>query len=210
MIVLYQDTAVDADICWEDEEKDTSYILMRKEIGEIAAQAKLNSPIAVREYYENLIFYPVTSEPLYTIPFTFETDGTGEFFRIRDCFHGNLPKSDLIRSDEGWHSILECNGLALEDFLNTHAELITLGSKGRYPVALISANKNETFTFGGAERGKEWNELEVSADIEYYKLYNSVQCKTTRNEKGYFVIDTTNLQKGLYYVSQLNLLIEFI
>lgn len=208
--VLYQDTAIDTVSGWEGE---NTFILVRKKIDETVPQVNLSSPIAVREYYEYFFFYPITSEPLYTIPFLFELSfKLNPLGGICNCFQGHYPTSDLISSGGYHHDILECNGMELEDFLNAHAEVVTLGSKGNYPAALISADKNEIFTFGGAATGKEWSELEVSADIEYYKLYNgnSIRCETTRNEKGYFVIDTTNLQKGLYYVSQINLLIEFV
>lgn len=80
---------------------------------------------------------------------------------------------------------------------------------------LLDGQKNEKFTFGGYV-GTEWQEFVATANVEYYKVYynngNSPDkiIPTEKTKNGYFSVDFSDLEPGIYYVSTYSTFIELV
>ena len=74
---------------------------------------------------------------------------------------------------------------------------------------LIDAEKDEKFIIGGY-KGTEWVEYEFFADVPfwYQDSYEKVTVPVEKTRNGYFTVDLSGLEPGLYYNSTNDRMIE--
>lgn len=166
---------------------------------------------AVYEDVDRVNFYKIDSQPKYTLPYNF-------------CFGTNVDsKDEIINEPDRFYFIVddsyeigfpieEINGQKINEFVNSNYEFYTsLGNDYYYDYfKIVPLKKGEKVTIGGYIE-TEWLEKEVFANVEYYIIDDTpVEIPTEKTKNGYFTVDTSSLEKGLYYIDQFSRVIELV
>lgn len=180
--------------------------------------------IAIYTAYDSVRFVPVISEAKYTVGYDFEDgiDYDTDHVKVSDfpsiitggisgiqgqrSPYSSYGFSELIRPG---NPIQECNGMALEDFMAENSKEYFSSGYSYYPKLYIVAKPNETFTFGGYI-GTEWVEEELKADVEYYEIDGAITIVPEKTKKGYFTLDCSGFDTGLYYVIEFDTFVEIV
>jgi hypothetical protein len=162
------------------------------------------------------------------VPLNFGDDPTGDDV---DDFPDNLGgngltfayPSDNIDFDSGdllnpGNPLVECNNEDLTKFVNSNCDSFVYSANFSLyrGYKVVTGDKNQEFTFGGYV-GTQWQEFTSKACVEYYKIYANKNgekiTKTIPTEKtkdGYFKVDFSSIDSGIYYVSTYNTFIELV
>lgn len=181
--------------------------------------------IAIYTAYDSVSFVPVISDAKYTVGYDFENgiDYDTEHIKVSDFpdiitggisgIQGQLsPYSSYGFSEltSPGHPIQECNGMLLENFMAENSKEYFVRSSGYYYSHLyIEAEPNATFTFGGYI-GTEWVEEELKADVEFYEIDGAITIVPEKTKNGYFTLDCSELDSGLYYVIEFDTFVEIV
>jgi len=161
-----------------------------------------NDTAAVYSDVDEITFVKITTDISYTPDLNFATLVYGESGYAKDpCEIGNeyaavsYSQYDFTNSDE-----IEINGEDYNQFLDEHT--ISLGRSGYYftgPFTIIDAEKGEKITIGGYKE-TEWIEYDFYADccFWYQDSYEQVTAPVEKTRNGYFTVDLSGLEPGLY------------
>ena len=155
-----------------------------------------NANIAIYTDVDELTFIKITSDIHYAPDIRFKKYDEFEYEKAPRTINWlGIPLYNFCNSDE-----VEINGENYDDFLDKHA--ISLREDYYVPnyFALIDAEKGERFTIGGYE-GTKWVEYDFYADVPfwYQDTYEKVTVPVEKTRNGYFTVDLSGLETGLYY-----------
>lgn len=225
----YSKTASDENPCFTDysdwDVQEKKYIVLWKHADEPIPKIKKDSIIGIYETKETISLFPVDETTAqYTVPLNFFDEFTDEpdSGKVADNPYVFLseyfPKTELSIRGGHLYGLTECNGQDLTEYVNNHSDVF-YDKIGLAPVdgyKLLNAQKNEEFTFGGYN-GTEWEEFTVQAYLEYIKVYQkpgggvgSVKLPVEKTKNGYFQVDFSGLESGVYYVDTYNSFIEIV
>lgn len=205
---------------YTEEEKENPFKLVYKHVDEVIPKISKASTIGIYDEKDEIKLIPLSeTTPKYTVPLNFY-DNPGPYVdeeRVNDfpkcILHFNVghfnSDSPLIAA-HGTKKLEECNGQDLKTFINSRSNRFhTYGVYGD-EYKIIDANKNEKFTFGGY-CNTSWEEFTVKPLMEYYEVYTSViTIPVEKTKKGYFQVDFSNIETGLYFVVEYNSYIELV
>ena len=158
-----------------------------------------NLPVAIYFDADELTFIKITSDTHYAPNLNF-AGYRSVYDKSPYIFNASVvadPKYNFENSDE-----VEINGENYDEFLDKHA----VRFKG---FVFLEAEKGEKFTIGGY-REAEWVEYDFYADVPfwYQDSYEEVTVSVEKTRNGYFTVDLSGLESGLYYNLDKNQMIE--
>ncbi len=219
--------------CYDTHDSETGFILVWKNANEIIPKISKNSIIGITDTYEEIKLVPVGSnKPQYMIPLNFGADPVRDVAEFPNNLENNgihfAYPSDNIDFESGdlllpGNPLVECNNVDLTTFVNDNCDKFVYDTNGGgwglrqdRGYRVINGDKNQEFTFGGYV-GTEWHEFTSKACVEYYKIYANENgdkitqaIATEKTKEGYFTVDFSNLEKGVYYVSTYNTFVEIV
>ncbi len=156
------------------------------------------------------------TEPYYTIPYNF-ADLDNKRFQEDEvyCLPYTFPDNKHYPGD---FMIDEIDGVDLKEAINSNYRFFTSGWKNIYEsniyyYKLYNLKKGQTVTMGGYVQ-TEWKEITLTADVEYYLIEdsdnNSIKCDVQKTKNGYFTVDLSKFENGLYYFSAIHTVIELV
>lgn len=224
----YSETSHCLNPCYPKQWNEDGFILVWKNANEIIPKIDKNSTVAIYDSYEEITVIPInTSTPYYTVPLNFF--GYDEE-KVADFPNSLLGRGVIITSkDENidfsvdnlltpGNPLTECNGEDLETFINNNSVVFyhQVDAMLWHSYKILDTEKNKEFEFGGYV-GTNWETFTSRACVEYYKVYpkseNQSISRTLTTEKtknGYFTVDISTLDSGIYYVSTYNTFIEIV
>ena len=155
-----------------------------------------NESVAIYTDVDELTFIKITSDTHYAPDIRFKKYDGFEYDKAPrridglGTWHYNFNDSDEI----------EINGENYDDFLDKYAVSLREDYYVSNYFALIDAEKGEKFTIGGYE-GTKWVEYDFYADVPfwYQDTYEKVTVPVEKTRNGYFTVDLSGLESGLYY-----------
>lgn len=199
------------------------YIVCWKNANEMIPKIDKNALVGITDANDEISLLPINGEsPTYAVPVNFANNVTREqddvyslpdFIDVKSDIDGTDLKNQLKQSTE-------CNGQNLKTFINANSDYFvyrggTMGGPLWECYKLLIGEKNQEFTFGGYF-GTNWEEMSAVACLEYYKIpenknENTFQkVKTEKTKNGYFKVDLSGLDSGIYYVSTYDTFIELV
>lgn len=203
-----------------------AFIFIWKNADEAIPKVEKNKTIGIYQAYEELEFIPIgDATPMYTVPmnfYPFYNDDNGDGVTESPLyFSGGLLGGVGRPSDNGDDiegaldfflaktSLLECNGEDLGTFVNANCDVFDA-------FKLLKADKDQEFEFG-YYYGTEWKTVTAKACIEYYKVYPStpnenitITVPTQPTKNGYFSVDVSTMDSGIYYIPTLSIFVELV
>ncbi len=212
-----------------DKNKNNYFIFVWKNANENIPKIKKDSIVGVTSPYSEIKYIPISeTKPQYFVPINFFEDkynfygdtltGTNSLstYRSEDNIDFSIKKDADKLTDPG-NPIIECNGEDIGAFIDNNSVCIykinTMSSDG---YKLIKGEKNQAFTFGGYV-GTEWKEFTSKACVAGYSIYRTGNNEsitqtipTQKTKDGYFSVDFSNLDSGIYYITTFNTFIELV
>lgn len=202
--------------CSRYSENNKKFFVFDKHADEKVPKIKINADIGVYDNKEEINLYSIKGvAPKYTIPLNFHNlsgayvddesvDVSPNYFHLDQYanFAYNLQTIELE----------ECNEEDIKTFVNSRSNIFHETHTPFHEYKLIDAGKNEEFTFG-FYKGTAWEEFTVKAIVEYYEIDATkppISVPIERTKNGYFKVDFSNLEAGLYFVSTYNSFIELV
>lgn len=223
----YSETSYELNPCTTTySDYSNAYIVVWKHADEPIPKIKKDTTVGIYNTYDSIDIVPIgDTMPQYTVPLNFFDSGfgMGSDDGTVDDFPDELTattkyfpdKNDLMSPG---CPLTECNGQELVEYVNSHSSVFYY-EMSYYSVGykLLNAQKNEEFTFGGYV-GTEWREITVPAYLEYYNVHksNTSQEKITqtvateKTKNGYFAVDFSGFEPGIYYVATYDTFIELV
>lgn len=169
------------------------------------------APLAIYDAYNKITFIKLNDNPLYFVPLNFDdiTDKADSFPNKMEGFD-----DDLYELTDPGYPIEECNNVVLDEFIKAHSvaykQAPGLGS-AYSEYLFLCGEKNEEFEFGGY-KGTKWITATVTASYALYtpSTDNKVEIVTTPTKNGYFSVDVSSLEAGVYYIREYDTLLEFV
>lgn len=156
-----------------------------------------NETVAIYTDVDELAFIKITSDIHYApdLDLADEFDGLGYEKAPYGISGLGKWRYNFCNSDE-----IEINGEDYDEFLGKHTINLRADYYGTNYFALIDAEKGEKFTIGGYE-GTKWVEYDFYADVPfwYQDTYEKVTVPVEKTRNGYFTVDLSGLETGLYY-----------
>lgn len=233
LLKQYSNTCNELNPCYDSENSETGFILIWKNTDEIIPKIRRNQIVGITDSYEEVKIVPVgSSSPQYMVPLNFGNNPVEDVDDFPDNLNDNgidfAYSNDNIDFDKGdllkpGNPLTECNNEDLSTFVNNNCDTFVYDTNGggwglpqyrKYKV--VAGNKNQEFVFGGYVY-TEWQEFTTKACVEYYKIYankngdklsKTIATKKTKN--GYFSVDFSNIEPGIYYVSTYDTFIELV
>ena len=203
-----------------------AFIFIWKNTDEVIPKVEKNKTLGIYQAYEEIEFIPIgDAVPMYTVPmnfYPFYSDDNGDGITENPLYFSGGQLGGVGRpSDNGdgiegaWDffraksSLLECNEEDLGAFVNANCDVFDA-------FKLIKADKNQEFEFG-YYYGTEWKTLTAKACIEYYKVYPNtadekitITVPTQPTKEGYFSVDVSTMESGVYYIPTMEIFIELV
>lgn len=181
--------------------------LLRQVVGMPILKIDTANTIAIYDDYDDLTFIKVDVEPIYVVPLDFGSM-TSDFFATPQSLGGGRVSKEKMN---GIGAIDECNGEPLKDFIEKNSCRYLNCFYGADQYRLIVGDKNEIFELGGYV-GTKWVTVKVKANIELYtpSIEQSFEIQSKKTKNGYFVIDVSSLEKGIYFIQEYETFIELV
>ena len=209
-------------------ETDKWFHIFTKSANESIKKLRRSDVAAIYTTDDEIDFYKVTNPPQYTVPLDFEDPmgdlssvngypkNFGTFFEYFSAVGDEQPypfeESGLTDPE---CPIVEVNGEELEEYVNGNCynfrNVIGYWTNDNEGHKILVCKKNEEVTLGGYV-GTKWVESKVYASTEYYKV-EAGNCTTIKSEKtknGYFTVDISSLETGIYFVKPYYNFIEIV
>lgn len=207
-------------------DKSNPFRFIWKNANETIPKIRKESTIGITNPWEEVNLVKIDpADAQYMIPMNFWDDLIDDEEMV-DNYPDKLSRtigqySDNFDFDTGdllspGNPLVECNDTDLTEFVNensfTFFEYATAFSF--YGYKLIQGEKDEEFKFGGYV-GTEWQEFIATPNVEFYKVYYSntdsfIEIPTEKTKNGYFSVDFSDLEPGIYYVSTYQTFIELV
>ncbi len=228
----YSETSYIMTKCFDDNtEDDERFAFASKHIDEGIVKLPISNPIGVYDEVSQLTMYKIDSQPQYTVAMNFYDgllDGVNDFPDPMYNSGGSLEyggwKEDNIDFSVGNVTspgcpITECQGEDLETFVNENSYWFW-GTRhehsGGHDFLILKADKREEFEFGGYV-GTSFETFTAYATFEYYKIYDTdkdgnigTSIPVNKTKKGYFEMDLSDYDPGVYYVREYDTFIELV
>lgn len=211
---------------WNVQEKH--YIVLWKHADEPIPKIKKDSTIGIYDAKESVTLLPIDDTTAqYTVPLNFfddlanypDSENVENVASHPGVYLPDYFPETKLRDTYGWYrlnGLAECNGQDLTEYVNNHSHVFYRNSGSTSVVKLLKAQKNEEFTFGGYY-GTEWEEFTVRAYWEYINVcqkpeggYGAITLPVEKTKNGYFQIDFSGLESGVYYVDTYSSFIEIV
>lgn len=227
VVELPKDSGFALKYCY-DKDIDDKYVVVFKHVDSIIPKIPQNATIGIYNDLESIDLLPVDiSSPRYTVNLNFYwlyddkvADHPGRI-HYGEWFNNIADKSEINILKSFWDNDIhftECNNVDFETYVNQNSVIFHYYSvfDGSDDYKLLSAQKNQTFEFGGY-KGTQWESFTTKADVEYYSVNaysdDNVKIKRIQVEKtknGYFTVDLSALKPGVYYVLEYDAFIELV
>ncbi|MCQ2483934.1 MAG: hypothetical protein MJ168_01225 [Clostridia bacterium] len=170
-----------------------------------------NSTTAIYSDFQEINLIKITDNKSYTydINFTITSGYNCSKYQVTECVEpisGGYPLFNFLDSDE-----IEINNEDYEKyvkknsfcFVNYQFSLIYDG------YMILKSQKGDRIEVGGYH-GINWDTYEFQADTQYYIVNDKdkVTIPTQKTRNGYFTVDLSNLENGLYYYKELDAIIN--
>lgn len=194
-----------------DEEDDCSVIVKFSQ--ENPQKINQSDTLAVYEAINEVDFYKITNGPIYTMPWHF---GRYNSYNDESEVSSSVCKFPPSRSEKAFDmEIEEINDTNYADFVNNNS--ITFSyykninlERWSHFIKILDLNKNQEIKLGGYV-GTQWVEQTYSETIECYLMeYNPIEVSTSKTKNGYFTIDISSLDQGLYYIPHFHRIVEIV
>ena len=179
---------------------------------------------AIYRGVEYVSFYKIISDPVFTVPLNFADFSYNNDDEENESRVNNRPTVfpvDVVHNEYRERAldieIEEINGNNINSFVNDNSEIFWQhteinGVEQIYLFKLLNLEKNDELVFGGYTiidgRGVDTNWVEshnykASTDF-YYAKNESIDIPTTKTKNGYFIINTSELEDGIYYADSIS------
>ncbi|MBR2591135.1 MAG: hypothetical protein IKE65_09485 [Clostridia bacterium] len=199
------------------DEDNLWFNIILKNANERIIKLRQNDTAAIYTSEKSITFWKIDSQPKYTVPLSFrdvEKDEVDSITKVPRYFGNNVYVNHQNTENTDVHklSIDEINGQPMENYIKNScydfaqsALTVILAHK------LLICKKNEEVVFGGYE-GTQWEEATLYADIEFYKVPNDskFEIEPQKTKNGYFTVDLSKLEPGLYFVETFKNFIEIV
>lgn len=218
------------DPCYDKQGDEVGFILVWKNADKAIPKIKKSSLVGITDTYTEIKVIPIgDNEPQYMVPINFGNDPVDDVADFPETITGHNLYSGSEYNDNvdfqlpekllsPGNPLTECNGEDLKEFVDKNCDTfvwpIDQWNVGYDKYKVIKGNKDQEYTFGGYV-GTEWKEFKSKACIEYYKLYAkekddklSKHISVEKTKEGYFKVDLSKLDNGIYYVDEYSTFIE--